>query len=525
MHPLASCAVRLVPRRSPLARAAWLAAALACLAAWASTPLGADAQSGGWPTRAAAGGPKRVVVETFGGPQASRVRSSLVADLAEHGDAVTLVDERELRDAARQAGLRAVRTDADYAAMARALNVSAFVDGRVGRRGRAWTATVRVRSGETGAVIGTETWSGATIAALGAVRRNGYARLRPHLEAARSPQAGPPQPAPADPVERPWYQADEARAVDDERPASEDDGGPEGDDRHPAFRLALGGGTLYRSMATRVVPVYSNMGIPAEGPAEDRSYTSAAPGHPELGVELEFYPGAFGSQPLPWLGLVASYRRAVGLGSTGCAPAVPGNPCPSDVDVPTSQQELFVGLRAKYVFGSPRTGPEIFADVGYGLFEFILDPSALVRLDPSSIVPPVSYSYLHVAAGVSYPVVPTYLVLGARFGIRPGLGLGADQKRVWGTGTSGAFGWQLGLDVRSEAPYIVRGLYFALAVQYFSFSTAYSGQTACVSEPCTPWTSDWRTRGPGTAWQPLRLPEPVGDGYLRVALSLGYAFR
>ena len=70
-------------------------------------------------------------------------------------------------------------------------------------------------------------------------------------------------------------------------------------------------------------------------------------------------------------------------------------------------------------------------------------------------------------------------------------------------------------------PYIARGLYLAAAFQYFSFSTTYEGATACATEPCTPWSAAVA----GAPWQPIRIADPVGDAYLRLAFSVGYEFR
>ena len=99
--------------------------------------------------------------------------------------------------------------------------------------------------------------------------------------------------------------------------------------------------------------------------------------------------------------------------------------------------------------------------------------------------------------------------------------MSAEQKQVWGTQTSSAPGFLLGLEVKSGMPYLLRGLYVSLLFQYFAFSTTYEGDTACMSEPCTAWTPTTA----GAPWQPIRVPEPVGDAYLRLGASVGYEFR
>ena len=469
------------------------------------------------PPAARPAAPKRVLVERFSGPQAARVRAGLLADLADHPDTLTLVADSELRRGAQAIGLRRVRAEADYAAVAQQVDVAAFIDGRVLRRGRAWTLTVRVRNGLDGAVLGSATWSGATMNALGLIRRNGHARLVEHLDAASSPVVPPPP----EPVETPWYQ----RAAPDPEPPpveEEEDAAPEGDDRYAAFRVGVGGGTLRRAMVTEVVPLYGVGASAMEGAAEPRSYQSAGLGHGEFAVDGEFYPGAFGGQPFPYLGVVFGYRSSVGLRSTGCAARDAfGVDCPEDVVVTSTQRELYLGVRGRYAFGGPARGGELSFDLGYDYFGFSLDLAALERLDPTAIIPPVGYSSLHLGAGFAYPIVPTYFVVGARLAYRVGLGVSAEQKQVWGTQTASAPGYSLALELKSGMPYLLRGLYVAALVQYFAFTTPYAGDTACTREPCTAWSPTTA----GAPWQPVRVPDPVSDTYLRLGVSLGYEFR
>jgi len=468
---------------------------------------------------------KRVLVERFSGPQASRVRAGLLADLGDHADTITIVSESELRTAAQTLGIARVRSEADYAAVAQQLNVAAFIDGRVARRGRSWTLTVRVR-GADGSILGSETWSGGTMNALGAVRRNGHSRLAQYLDAANPPT--PPQPEVPETPERAWHQQEGAESVETPEDPDEEDDAPEGDNRYTAFRVGLGAGTLFRSMSTEVIPLYGTGAGATEGAAEPRSYSSAGLGHGELAIDGEFFPGAFGSQPFPYIGLAFHYRAGVGLQSTGCAQPMGSIECPEDIVVKSSQSDFYLGLRGRYAFGSPASGPQLDFDVGYGYFAFGLDLAALERLDPKAIIPPVGYSFLNLGAGISYPVVPTYLSIGARFAYRASLGVSADQKQVWGVETSSAPGFLLGLDVKSQMPYIVRGLYIAFAFQYFAFSTTYEGEAACTAEPCRPWTApatpEMRPIA-GSTWQPVRVPDSVGDSYIRLAFSIGYEFR
>lgn len=493
--------------------------AAACLTA----PAGAGAQA------------RRVVVEQFGGPQGARLRASLIASLLEQ-DGIDVVGSEEVEAAAAELGLggRTFRQD-DYPAVAQRLNASAFIRGRVLRRRRAWSLTVSVRSGSDGSVLGTETWSGRTVNALGGIRRNGHERLAPYIDAGGPAVAQPVTPTPVTDTETPWYQRG-GDDVDTERPGEDEDEEPvPGENRLDWLSGAVLFGTLGRSMQADAL-VLNNGRDPSMDPMavfpETRSYSSPFPGHMEAGLSVEIYPGAIApAQPMPWVGAVLSFRHSLFLNTVGCGERNPATEdCVAQVDVSTSQYEIYVGARGRYRFGELRRSPVLFADVGWGTFAFILDPAELKGLERPAIIPPIAYSYLHVGIGGSYGVVPTWLTVGGRVAYRLGLGIGDDAREVWGADTTDSAGFILGLDLRSEAPYIGDGFFMGATVEYFRFSTTFRGQTACVDagadgecrvdDPWEPWPFsgdiDNVTGG---------IQEPVGDGYWRLSLAFGYSMR
>lgn len=511
-------------------RAAWL---LICVLAsvWASQ---AEAQ-------------KRVVVEDFAGPQSGRVRSQLLANLQRQDDLV-LVSRDEVRDAARRLRIRGRNyTEDQYAELARELDVAAFVDGRTSRRRRAWALTIRVRSGADGMVLGSESWGGRTMGSLSAVRRNGYRRLSSYFDAAQSPVQQAPQQQVAAAVgteasgDTPWYaQGDEE--VPPGAEGDEEDEGFEpiaGDARQDAFRASLLVGTLRRSMAAQAI-VQNNCTNPASefcrDPSvmgtipEERTYTSGGPGHPEAGIELEFYPGALGEeQAIPWFGLVGRYRHSIFLSSSG-----PSRDGSMILDVPTSQSELYLGARGRHRFGDDPRGVEGVVDLGYGNFNFTLDPEALKLLHPTAVVPPMDYSYVLIGVSASYGADPVYARVGIEADYRLGLGVGKEAKEIWGTQTTDTSGFGLGLFLHSQAPYIGEGFFFRLAVQYFQFSTTFRGQTACV-DPDFNGMGGCQESDPWEVWPYTGniednevtggIREPVTDSYFRLGLAFGWALR
>lgn len=256
---------------------------------------------------------QRVVVESFGGPRGGTTRAALVRSLEDNG--VVVVPEDEVATARRELGIGRRLSGDDYVQLGRALNASAFIDGRVSRRRRRWAVTITVRNASDGERVGRASWGGRTAASLGGVRRNGYERLSEYLAQTSSP-AEPHVATSAG--ETPWY----ARGEDDERPPTDEPEPPpepSSSQRYDSVRFALNAGTLYRWTDTTVQVYQAQRGmIPRDSPMaptafieEGRSYRGPGIGHFELGGQLEVYPGAFGDQPFPYLGALVSFSHSI----------------------------------------------------------------------------------------------------------------------------------------------------------------------------------------------------------------------
>ncbi len=477
---------------------------------------------------------QRVVVQQFSGPRGSTSRAALVRNLEENG--VVVVSDAEVREARERLSLGTRLRGEQYVELARELNVAAFIDGRVSRRRRSWALTVRVRNAADGEEIGSESWGGRTAASLGGVRRNGYDRLREHLEAARSPSA----PAPQVPEgETPWY----ARGQDDEAPPADEEPTPApprpASTRYDAFRISLVGGTLFRWMETPVDVYASQRGMAPSAPTtalltETRRYQSGGIGHFELGGEAELYPGAFGDQPFPYLGVVLAFTHSIGVQSNGTNRA-DGQP----VAVPTNQLDFFVGVRGRYRFGAERREPEIHIDAGWGMFNFDLGLPQLQLITPDTIIPPMQHGYVQLGAGINYGIVPTYFTVGVDFAYRIGTNAGGDMRNVWGTETAPSNGASFGLEIKTEIPEIVQGFFLALRLRYFQFTTSFQGQVGCANaDECAGYMDPWTDRRLWEVW-PVRPPvggsvdlndvvggptADVNDNYVRLQLAVGWAF-
>lgn len=498
----------------------------------------------GWCASAYAQAPGPVVVYDFRGPQSSSVYRALVRNLGQNG--VQLVEPGIVADAVGRLGLGRTLSDEEAVMLARELGAVAVIEGRVRRQRRRWRASIRVRNGFDGTIVGTGSWGGRTVRTLRGVGRNGYDRLAPHLAQTRAP-GRVIQRNPTPTGEIPWWQRDEitpARSEEPEEPPDDErDDEPsepvEDSNRYDAFRISLGGGTLWRGMST-TVRVYSNRrGLNPAVPSvetidETRTYVGPGIGHLELGGRAEVYPGAFDeSQSFPFLGLLFAFAHSAGVQSEG-QDRVTGE----DVVLGTNQYELLVAARFRYRFGEARREPELRLDAGYGLFDFSINTNDLQRVLLPTIVPPMQHGYVHLGAGLSYGVAPPYLTLGVEVFGRIGTNIGVDTRNVWGTRTAPSNGMGLGVDARVD---IADGFFTTLSLQYFMFSTDFQGQVGCVQEGgCTTYMDPWAdTRlweiWPVTPPAPGQPPDllaveggpitPVFDNYVRLRLEVGWAFR
>jgi len=481
------------------------------------------------PALAQAPGGTRVAVERFRGPQSGAIRNALVGDLQENGVEVVPLDE--VRAKARELFGRTRLQDDDYPQVAQALNLTAFIDGRVNRRRRRWGLRVRVRNAADGMILGTARWGGRTIGALRAVRRNGHRKLQQYLQLASAPAPPQPeQPPPPDPNANPWYASGE-EPESTETEVDEEEAEPGDRPRHDGVRVGVTIGTLKRSMSTPVtVDPSLRPGAPAGVPVpEVREYNSGGLGHMEIGVTADLFPGALLEDPVAeWLGLTFSFRNSVLLETNGptCDPAlepIDGMPdrCPAgggSVPVDSLQREWYVGAKVEHAIGSGIAGgPWILVDLGYGNFRFDLDVDDLALLDRPTIVAPMEYSYLHVGGGVRFGLHEMVL-LGARFGYRQGFDIGDDAQAIWGAGTDGFRGWQVGADLVHNMLWASERIYATLSVEYFRFRTEFSGPTACYVVDAEGLCNN------GSLWEPVTFQEAVDDDYLRLSLTLGYRY-
>jgi len=450
----------------------WLAALL--LFAAVCVGSSAQAQSDG----------KRIAVMRFTGPSAGAFQGQVTQGLKQRAE-VELVATSEVQDTASRLG-NSLSSDTEYREVGEALELSAFIEGNVVKKGKNLEATVRVRDAGSGAVVHEETWTR---------RRAQVKTLKPVVWGALGPaiaQTSPPapkaQPKPtksapvAEPAPRPRSRP--AKRLDEEEEEERARARKRGDDdeeerprradgksaRHPALVVAAGPQLMWRSLKY-------------EGDTNFNNYKNKA-GKPaiNLGLSAQYYPGAHVSAR--WysnVGLDLDLAYTMGLKSQQEDKATG-----KVKDYDTTAYELGIGAIWRFPLGAFE--PRLRA----GYFKQVFDVAVP---EETTLLPSVDYSALrfglgtavHVADSVSLDVAFAYLFV---------LGTGDLEKPRFGEDVETS-GWEAGAGVLLHIKEVY-GLRLGLDYRRYSYDFGLSDSA-------------------------LRLPKSGSDGYLRLALTFVYA--
>jgi hypothetical protein len=365
------------------------------------TPILALLWVGLFPVDVAAAGKARVGVVSLRGAGEGQVRGKITAVLKANGFQV--VGTEQLESSASGLGV-SLDSDAGLRAVAKELNVSAFVAGELSKK----KAALTVRNGADGSVLGEDSFAGPNpkkIAAL--VGSTFWRQLGPAVRQGRPPsgaktkaviaetaappdeaaeEAAPPPPAEEKPPERKKKATKkaaepppEAEAAADESeapkakakaaPAAESEEEPSaGGAALPALTVGVAGRALFRQLN-----YHQNMsGLPPY---------SLSPG-PEVGVWLEAYPAAFATQGFASnIGVFGVFNQGFGVSSTTMSTP--------PVKLTTKFQDFMGGLKVRWPVN-------IFApylSVAYGAQNFKFESSG------PSPVPSVAYKFIRLGLG------------------------------------------------------------------------------------------------------------------------------
>ncbi|MFK7998895.1 MAG: hypothetical protein AB8H86_04835 [Polyangiales bacterium] len=328
-------------------------------------------------------GMRLVSVGRVVGSAGSRVRNQIVRALG-NIEGVELIEFSAVEEKAEELGVD-VADAAGLSAVAGELGLSALVEGRSRRRGRRYTATIEVRDGTSGGIVGDTTFRGRSAGSLStSARRQSASRIGPLLEQTAAPAAGPSGDDDDDDDDD-----DAADKDDDEDDAADDDD----DDGAPtvftpmaqlphAFEVTLNA-SLFSRKFSYVDDLYSRL----------RGYELN--GGPSITIGLRWYPGAhFSDGWASRFGFDANYERAFGIKSVRA----------DGTSFATSSQSYFFGLRTRMPFDVH----EASFVVGYGGHSFVVNSNQAGGAVDNNLpqVPGVDYRFVR-------------LGLEGRFGLGP----------------------------------------------------------------------------------------------------------
>jgi len=518
---------------------------------------------------------KRVFFESFRGPQNASLQRSIVAKVVDDTH-FERINSQKMKRFVRERKAGRLKHD-DYVTFAKRYGISAFVGGEVGKHRGGWVASVEVKNGSDGAIVGVVTWRGRTLRDLQTGTRGAADKVRLYLLATKPPpfasapvikykppieeppprEPPPREPRPREPLEEhpsgdsPWVLEDE-RLLQQTKPQpnplvrqAAERPKPKKDARKPkGISVTLLAGVLSRDMVGQL-RVYNRKRTDNpeyEQITEQRTYQTGLPGYPEAGLHVEIYPGILlDASWLEPLGVVLSYRRGVLLSSSGCAQRENSQePCPDTgkITVGTLESEAYAGLKGRFLIPDGPRFFELSPEVGIGEFRYDFNLDDIRRLDLPAVIPPMIYRYVQLGFQVRYDFVARYFNLGFNFNYRPGL-TNPDANLVWGVDTKASRGFAVGLNIRSEAPYLFDGAFLFAGGEWFRFTTRFAGQAGCGQpggncpradvpeyQNNTPWETfpEEQREGEATGKVTGGPQAPVNDTYIRIQLGLGWAF-
>lgn len=377
---------------------------------------------------------ERVVVRSFSGPSAARVRDAVVQALVKSKRYEMVPSDRA--DATAQELNADLSTDAGRAAVASRLEVSGIVSGTIAKRGRQFVLALEVHGGASGTLTDEKTFRARKPAALvGQVKRRLLAELRRTPLKLESPAGTPapelavtetePEPE-AEPVAaEPEPERDRGAGDDDAEAAAgdaEDDAEPSGEGAEHATVLELALGVRFMTRSFTYDQPETHL------PEHSVSLTPAGQ------AQLRWYPAA------PFTRGFASH---LGLEAYGRLMAtVEANDGPSVYE--TKSHAFGVSLRARI----PLWPSELGIHAGWGAHDIEITNSQFGG-DPE--VPSVAYRFLRLGADARIALSSKFaLSLRASYLVLLGFGELTDER--WFPDASGG-----GLEAQLGAGYALVG--------------------------------------------------------------------
>jgi TolB-like protein len=429
---------------------------------------------------------KRVAVLEFTGPSAGAVQAQVSQGLKARSE-VEIVSAREVKSTADRLG-NSLDSATEYKEVGEALEVSAFIEGTVEKRGRNLQANVTVRNASTGEVIHEETWTKRR-SGLKTIKPEVWKKLGPAIQESSAPvkskqKPGKVKPKPVEveeeepaPVAQPEEEEEEepARATRRRRPQRDE----EDEDEDKSARSARAGNksVLHPALTAFIGPRIMWRTLSYEGDTNLNSYKSNDEGSPSFNLALgaQYFPGAHTSAA--WysdLGLDVDLDYAIGLKSKQAGK-----------ELSTTAYEVGVGVIYRIPLGDfvPRVR------VGYVKHVFDVDVPSTILL------PSIDYSAIRLGLGTAINLVE-WLSLDVSFAYLPILGTGELSEARYGDKVE-TKSWEAGAGVlvRFKEVYGVRA---GLDFRRYKYDFGLSNNAA------------------------IQLPTTGTDSYLRMTVAFVY---
>jgi len=391
---------------------------------------------------AAAQDAKRVAVLEFTGPSASAVQAQVSQGLKARSE-VELVSSKEVKSTTDRLG-NSLESASDYKEVGEALELSAFVEGEVEKRGRNLQANVRVRNASTGEVIHEETWSKRR-SALKTIKPTVWTALGPAVEESSAPLKAKPKPTKAKPKPMVVEEEEEPPPVaaqdeeEEEQPSKKHAQDEEEEDR-PARRSARGNkSALHPALSAFFGPRIMWRTLKYEGDTNLNSYKSTDEGSPSFNLALgaQYFPGAhFSNRWYADLGADFELDYAIGLKSKD----------QDGKEYSTTAYEVGFGAVYRIPLG------DFVPRFRVGFVKQVFD----VDLPPPALLPSIDYTAIRLGLGTAINLVD-WLSIDVSFAYLPVLGTGELSEPRYGDKVeTGAWEAGAGVLVRFKETYGVR---------------------------------------------------------------------
>jgi hypothetical protein len=344
----------------------------------------------------------RLVVRPFTGVPSAKIRSAAVRGLRD--EKVELFPDDQFARTANSLGAD-LRSDAGHVTAAKALGVSALVDGDVSLEDGMWSAYLRLVDGKSAAVISQHFYEASTSTALAkAVEAKVGSDFRKDIERlgvqAPAEVVIAPAPAVAVPVTQEAKSAQKAEIQYKARPAK---------GRRPA--------AVDIELDFRLVNRNFTYNDDLRGDLRDYRLKIG----PGVGTKLQYFPGAhFTAGVGAQFGIDFAWEYLFNFDSERA----------DGEKFPTESQQFLVGLRWRYPTG--RWEPFLVADYGVHKFQFGVSGPAVPNEDNTAGIPGVKYEFVRIGGGVRVEIgKKERFILAMDAAFRGVFSLGGIGTSVW----------------------------------------------------------------------------------------------